>query len=92
MQITSVGHAGFHIQTEAGSILCDPWVTPDVFCVLGAVPRQHRVGLGRAGQLRLPLRLAPAQGPLRSEESDRARQQGRHSPAPPRLPGAGPQA
>ncbi len=31
MQITSVGHAGFHIQTEAGSILCDPWVTPTYF-------------------------------------------------------------
>ena len=28
MQITSVGHAGFHIQTSAGSILCDPWVNP----------------------------------------------------------------
>lgn len=31
MQITSVGHAGFHIQTEAGSILCDPWVNPAYF-------------------------------------------------------------
>ncbi|WP_227997898.1 Rieske 2Fe-2S domain-containing protein [Nocardia australiensis] len=28
MQITSVGHAGFHIRTVAGSILCDPWVNP----------------------------------------------------------------
>ncbi|WP_420094225.1 hypothetical protein, partial [Mycolicibacterium boenickei] len=24
MQVTSVGHAGFLIQTKAGSILCDP--------------------------------------------------------------------
>ncbi|MBM7368185.1 MBL fold metallo-hydrolase [Gordonia hydrophobica] len=31
MQITSVGHAGFHIQTAAGSILCDPWVNPAYF-------------------------------------------------------------
>ncbi|MEE4023964.1 Rieske 2Fe-2S domain-containing protein [Gordonia sp. PKS22-38] len=31
MQITSVGHAGFHIQTTAGSILCDPWVNPAYF-------------------------------------------------------------
>ncbi|MFC9786866.1 Rieske 2Fe-2S domain-containing protein [Rhodococcus sp. NPDC127528] len=31
MQVTSVGHAGFHIQTEAGSILCDPWVNPAYF-------------------------------------------------------------
>ncbi|MFW0789763.1 Rieske 2Fe-2S domain-containing protein [Gordonia sp. CPCC 205333] len=31
MQITSVGHAGFHIQTAAGSILCDPWVNPTYF-------------------------------------------------------------
>jgi UDP-MurNAc hydroxylase len=31
VQVTSVGHAGFHIQTEAGSILCDPWVNPAYF-------------------------------------------------------------
>ncbi|SIS21238.1 MBL fold metallo-hydrolase [Williamsia sterculiae] len=31
MQVTSVGHAGFHIQTAAGSILCDPWVNPAYF-------------------------------------------------------------
>ncbi|WP_280341695.1 Rieske 2Fe-2S domain-containing protein [Nocardia neocaledoniensis] len=31
MQITSVGHAGFHIRTEAGTILCDPWVNPAYF-------------------------------------------------------------
>ncbi|MGK2881836.1 MAG: Rieske 2Fe-2S domain-containing protein [Mycobacterium sp.] len=31
MQVTSVGHAGFLIQTHAGSILCDPWVTPAYF-------------------------------------------------------------
>lgn len=31
MQVTSVGHAGFRIDTEAGSILCDPWVHPAYF-------------------------------------------------------------
>ncbi|KMO74457.1 Rieske 2Fe-2S domain-containing protein [Mycolicibacterium obuense] len=31
MQVTSVGHAGFRIDTTAGSILCDPWVTPAYF-------------------------------------------------------------
>ncbi len=31
MQVTSVGHAGFLIQTQAGSILCDPWVNPAYF-------------------------------------------------------------
>ncbi|MFI1915904.1 Rieske 2Fe-2S domain-containing protein [Nocardia sp. NPDC020380] len=31
MQITSVGHAGFHIRTTAGTILCDPWVNPAYF-------------------------------------------------------------
>ena len=31
MQVTSVGHAGFLIETPAGSILCDPWVNPAYF-------------------------------------------------------------
>ncbi|EUA85491.1 beta-lactamase superfamily domain protein [Mycobacterium ulcerans str. Harvey] len=31
MQVTSVGHAGFLIQTQSGSILCDPWVNPAYF-------------------------------------------------------------
>ena len=31
VEITSVGHAGFHIKTAAGSILCDPWVNPAYF-------------------------------------------------------------
>lgn len=31
MQVTSVGHAGFRIDTSAGSILCDPWVNPAYF-------------------------------------------------------------
>ncbi|HEU0190680.1 MAG TPA: MBL fold metallo-hydrolase [Mycobacterium sp.] len=31
MQVISVGHAGFRIETAAGSILCDPWVNPAYF-------------------------------------------------------------
>ena len=31
MQVTSVGHAGFRIDTRAGSILCDPWRNPAYF-------------------------------------------------------------
>ncbi|MGL4306279.1 MAG: Rieske 2Fe-2S domain-containing protein [Mycobacteriaceae bacterium] len=31
MQVTSIGHAGFRIETTAGSILCDPWVNPAYF-------------------------------------------------------------
>ncbi len=31
MQVTSIGHAGFRIDTQAGSILCDPWVNPAYF-------------------------------------------------------------
>ena len=31
VQVTNVGHAGFRIETQAGSILCDPWVNPAYF-------------------------------------------------------------
>jgi UDP-MurNAc hydroxylase len=31
VQVTSVGHAGFRIDTNAGAILCDPWVNPAYF-------------------------------------------------------------
>ena len=31
MQVTSVGHAGFRVDTNAGSILCDPWLNPAYF-------------------------------------------------------------
>jgi UDP-MurNAc hydroxylase len=31
VQVTSLGHAGFRIETQAGSILCDPWVNPAYF-------------------------------------------------------------
>lgn len=31
MRITYIGHAGLHIETRYGSILCDPWVNPAYF-------------------------------------------------------------
>ena len=31
MRITFLGHAGLHIRTSAGSILCDPWKNPAYF-------------------------------------------------------------
>ena len=31
MQVTSIGHAGFRIDTASGSILCDPWLHPAYF-------------------------------------------------------------
>jgi UDP-MurNAc hydroxylase len=31
MQITCLGHAGLHIQTSGGTILCDPWKNPAYF-------------------------------------------------------------
>ncbi|MGH3926179.1 MAG: MBL fold metallo-hydrolase, partial [Pseudonocardiaceae bacterium] len=31
MRITGAGHAGLFIETAAGSVLCDPWVTPAFF-------------------------------------------------------------
>jgi UDP-MurNAc hydroxylase len=31
MQITSLGHAGLHIHTSGGTILCDPWKNPAYF-------------------------------------------------------------
>ena len=31
MQITCLGHAGLHIETRGGTILCDPWKNPAYF-------------------------------------------------------------
>lgn len=31
MRVTGVGHAGLFVETHAGSVLCDPWVTPAFF-------------------------------------------------------------
>jgi UDP-MurNAc hydroxylase len=31
MRLTFLGHAGYFVQTEHGSVLCDPWFTPAYF-------------------------------------------------------------
>jgi L-ascorbate metabolism protein UlaG (beta-lactamase superfamily) len=47
VQVTSVGHAGFRIETPAGSILCDPWVNPAYFA--SWFPFPDNSGLGQPG-------------------------------------------
>ena len=43
MQVTSIGHAGFRIETTAGSILCDPWVNPAYFASWFPFPDNSRL-------------------------------------------------
>ena len=43
MQVTNVGHAGFRIDTAAGSILCDPWVNPAYFASWFPFPDNSRL-------------------------------------------------
>jgi UDP-MurNAc hydroxylase len=28
MRVTAIGHAGLHVETEGGTVLCDPWFVP----------------------------------------------------------------
>lgn len=50
MQITSIGHAGFHIQTTAGSILCDPWTNPTYFSSWIPFPDNSELDWAALGQ------------------------------------------
>jgi len=50
VQVTSVGHAGFRIETHAGSILCDPWVNPAYFAAWFPFPDNSRLDWGQLGQ------------------------------------------
>ena len=43
MRATSVGHAGIFIETEFGSILCDPWFTPAFFSSWFVFPRNDQL-------------------------------------------------
>lgn len=51
MQITSVGHAGFHIRTAAGTILCDPWVNPAYFASWFPFPDNTRLDWDALGDV-----------------------------------------
>ncbi|MFM7060121.1 MAG: Rieske 2Fe-2S domain-containing protein [Actinomycetes bacterium] len=43
MRITFTGHVGMSIETEGGSILCDPWFTPAYFASWFVFPRNDRL-------------------------------------------------
>jgi len=43
MRVTSIGHAGFQIETTAGSIVCDPWFNPTFFGSWFPFPRVDTV-------------------------------------------------
>ena len=43
MRATSIGHAGILIESDAGSILCDPWFDPAFFASWFVFPRNDRL-------------------------------------------------
>ena len=43
MRATSLGHAGILIETEHGSIVCDPWFVPAFFGSWFVFPRNDRL-------------------------------------------------
>lgn len=46
MRITCTGHAGLFIETDHGSILCDPWRSPAYFASWFVFPDNAAVGFG----------------------------------------------
>ena len=51
MQITCLGHAGLHIQTSGGTILCDPWTNPAYFGSWFVFPDNSGLDWDRYGQV-----------------------------------------
>jgi UDP-MurNAc hydroxylase len=47
MRITFLGHAGCLVETERGSVLCDPWFTPAYFGSWFPFPRNDRLDVDR---------------------------------------------
>jgi UDP-MurNAc hydroxylase len=45
VRVTSLGHAGFHLDTTGGGIVCDPWFTPTFFGSWHPFPRVDTVDL-----------------------------------------------
>lgn len=43
MRLTFLGHVGFLVETEHGSVLCDPWFTPAYFGSWFPFPRNDRL-------------------------------------------------
>ncbi len=50
MRITFLGHAGLHVQTRFGSILCDPWKNPAYFDSWFVFPDNSAVDWDRYGR------------------------------------------
>ncbi len=46
MRVTFLGHVGMSIETEGGTILCDPWFTPAYFGSWFPFPRNDRLDVG----------------------------------------------
>ena len=44
MRATSIGHAGILIETDAGTIVCDPWFVPAFFGSWFVFPRNDQLG------------------------------------------------
>jgi UDP-MurNAc hydroxylase len=51
MQITCLGHAGLHIETRCGTILCDPWKNPAYFDSWFVFPDNSGLDWDRYGQV-----------------------------------------
>ena len=51
MRITLLGHAGLHIQTQCGSILCDPWTNPAYFASWFVFPDNSWLDWDRYGRV-----------------------------------------
>lgn len=45
MRITSIGHAGLYIESERGTILCDPWFNPAYFASWFPMPSNEGIDL-----------------------------------------------
>ena len=68
MRATSIGHAGILIETDAGSIVCDPWFVPAFFGVVVRLPSQRPARRRAAGSHRigrLPVSHPPSRRPSR---------------------------
>ena len=50
MRVTTIGHAGLHVQTAAGSIVCDPWFNPAYFCSWYPFPANDGLDMAQLGR------------------------------------------
>jgi UDP-MurNAc hydroxylase len=54
MRVTSLGHAGMFVETDHGSILCDPWFVPAFFGSWFVFPRNDRLPADLAERIEHP--------------------------------------